>query len=163
MSNQEETEFEEDVATEVVNSLAAITREIGSVGKDNTNAHHKYSFRSVDQAMAALHDQLVKHSVVLCPCYRDVSLIAAEKGYTCTLMLDLIFTSTKDGSQITTSFPGQGYDVGDKALYKAMAGAYKYAIFQTFCVPVGDKMDVEYYDADVKPSAHEELERFARR
>ena len=33
---------------------------------------------------------------------------------------------------------GEGSDTGDKASNKALTGAYKYALRQTFCIETGD-------------------------
>ena len=40
-----------------------------------------------------------------------------------------------DGTYITATVIGEGMDSGDKASNKAMSIAYKYACFQTFCIP----------------------------
>ena len=40
-----------------------------------------------------------------------------------------------DGSEVTATVVGEGMDSADKSSNKAMAVAFKYACFQTFCVP----------------------------
>ena len=39
--------------------------------------------------------------------------------------------------------PGEGLDAGDKAPYKAMTGALKYALLQSFLLPTGDDPEEE--------------------
>lgn len=132
--------------------MAALTAEIGAIGKTNNNKFQNYNFRSVGQAMAALQPLLVKHGVILQPCYTDMQLHAQDKGYTATCCLALSFIAVDDGSMIMVRSIGQGADAGDKATYKAMAGAFKYAVFQSLCVPE-DGADAEFADPEVKPKA----------
>jgi hypothetical protein len=44
----------------------------------------------------------------------------------------------KDGGSLTVQVAGCGTDSQDKAAYKAMTGAWKYAMKQVFCIPTGD-------------------------
>ena len=62
------------------------------------------------------------------------------------------FTFThEDGSDVSVGpFFGEAMDSGDKATNKAMAVAFKYAMFQTFCVPLegvtGGDADLSTHD-----------------
>jgi hypothetical protein len=47
---------------------------------------------------------------------------------------------------------GQGLDVGDKAPYKAMTGALKYALLQSFLLATGDDPEDERMDARLTAS-----------
>lgn len=98
--------------------------------------------------MGALQPLLVKHGLVLELLYSDPVIHPGEKGFSIFLGLDFNLVSVVDGSESGGRFYGQGYDPGDKALYKAKAGALKYAIYQTFMIPVGDRMDVEYHNEE---------------
>ena len=129
--------------------LHAIQSEMGAIGKANTNSFQNYKFRSVGQAMAALQPLLNKHGVILQPTYSDPHIIEQEKGCGATVLLRMQFVSVSDGSAMLVSAVGQGSDSGDKAVYKAMAGAFKYAVFQTFCVPE-DGIDAEFSEPEVK-------------
>lgn len=133
----------------VFGALHAVMREIGVIGKENTNSFQKYNFRSVAQAMASLQPLLIKHNLIAIPHYDSPVLHEQEKGYTATVRLSLQFISTVDGSDVMAQVPGQGADAGDKALAKALAGAFKYAVFQTFCVPE-EGVDAEFASPEVK-------------
>jgi hypothetical protein len=130
-------------------ALHAVIAEIGAIGKNNTNSFQKYQFRSVGQAMAALQPLLVKHKLILQPNVTGYQMMDQEKGAGCVLMLQLNFIHIEDGSSLVVSSVGQGSDSGDKAVDKALAGAFKYAVFQTFCVPE-DGMDAENFEPEVK-------------
>ena len=47
----------------------------------------------------------------------------------------------EDGSSVQAVVIGDGMDSGDKATNKAMAIAFKYACFQTFCIPTEEMSD----------------------
>lgn len=134
---------------DVFKSLHAITAEIGAIGKTNKNSFQNYNFRSIGQAMAALQPLLVKHNLVLQPSFTNFQVLEQEKGSGMVVMLALGFYSTTDGSSFVVRSVGQGADSGDKAAYKAMAGALKYAIFSTFCVPE-EGADAEFSEPEVK-------------
>jgi hypothetical protein len=51
------------------------------------------------------------------------------------------------GEEIVAKVAGQGLDVGDKAPYKAMTGALKYALLQSFLLATGDDPEDERIDA----------------
>ena len=53
------------------------------------------------------------------------------------------FTDVDTGDEITTKVAGQGLDAGDKAPYKAMTGALKYALLQSFLLATGDDPEEE--------------------
>ena len=55
-----------------------------------------------------------------------------------TVKAEFDFICTDDGSTHTVTTFGEGSDAGDKATNKAMSIAYKYAAFQTFCIPTED-------------------------
>lgn len=129
--------------------MHAIQSEIGSIGKNNKNSFQNYAFRSVGQAMAALQPLLNKHGVILQPTYSEPHIIEQEKGAGATVLLRLQFVAIEDGSAMLVAAVGQGADSGDKAVYKAMAGAFKYAVFQTFCIPE-DGVDAEFSEPEVK-------------
>lgn len=133
---------------EIFKVMPALVAEVSAVGKDHTNTFHKYKYRSVDDLMAALHPLLGKHGVTIMPQYRDqtVSMIGG-KEVRVTLCLELNWIAS-DGSVLVTRTYGEGIDNGDKATYKAMAGAMKYAILQTLCVPTEETRGKQDPEAD---------------
>ena len=60
---------------------------------------------------------------------------------------------TTDGSFVEAVTLGEGMDSGDKASNKAMAIAYKYALFQVFCIPTEEMTDPdgESYETKHEP------------
>jgi hypothetical protein len=57
------------------------------------------------------------------------------------------FADVDSGEEIIAKVAGQGLDAGDKAPYKAMTGALKYALLQSFLLATGDDPEDERADA----------------
>jgi len=57
------------------------------------------------------------------------------------------FSDVDSGEEIVAKVAGQGLDAGDKAPYKAMTGALKYALLQSFLLATGDDPEDERVDA----------------
>ena len=145
---------------QIFDLLPKVARDVGAIGKDNRNQQQNYAFRSVDQVLNHLHSALTKHGVALSISVRDRATTTFEKdkkviARTC-LLLDVTFHAP-DGSSLTSTAAGEGMDFGgDKASNKAMAAAFKYAIFLGLCIPVSaDAID----DSDRDPGPPAETPR----
>ncbi len=57
------------------------------------------------------------------------------------------FADVDSGEEVIAKVAGQGLDPGDKAPYKAMTGALKYALLQSFLLATGDDPEDERVDA----------------
>lgn len=110
------------------------------VAKSQTNTHHKYKFRGIDDVMNAMSGSLAANNLLVTPKY---TVVKAEIGTTkkgeaqhhviLNACYDLV--CTVDASKHTICTIGEAMDTGDKATNKAMAAAYKYALTQAFCIP----------------------------
>ncbi len=69
---------------------------------------------------------------------------SAKFSYRTTLKLSLVFMNIDDPKDIlTVTTLGEGWDQQDKAAYKAMTGALKYALAKTFLIPTGEDPEVD--------------------
>ena len=55
------------------------------------------------------------------------------------------FIDVDTAEEITVKTAGEGLDSGDKAPYKAMTGALKYALLQSFLLATGDDPEDERF------------------
>lgn len=127
--------------------LSRVMADIGAVGKDQFNSQQHYKFRGIDDVYNAVQPALVRHGIIPVPTVDDHQLreVRTSKGnpaahVTLRLRVDLF---APDGSSVTASAFGEGLDVSDKATNKAMSGAYKYVLFQLFCIPTEESKDPE--------------------
>lgn len=63
------------------------------------------------------------------------------------------FTHAASATFIDVEAGGEGADSGDKSFPKAMTGAFKYALRQTFCIETGDDPDHESSDGQARAPA----------
>lgn len=119
------------------------------ISKDKKNVLQGYNFRGIDDVYDALAPLLAKHKLCIIPYAQSRTVVerTTAKGgvlFYVTVECEFHFISAEDGSRHVAKTFGEAMDSSDKATNKAMSAAYKYAAFQTFCIPV----DVEDADAD---------------
>lgn len=137
----------------IYNSMLAIQEELTAITKDQRNGQQGWKFRGVDDVMNTLHPILVKHKVFACPKVLDIQRTSTttSKGSCLNYATATIEYNFYDesGESISVTVVGEGMDSGDKATSKALSIAYKYAMFQTFCIPTEDDPDKDVYEAAV--------------
>lgn len=140
-------------------ALVRVSRAIAQdgIGKSRDNKQQGYKFRGVDEVMNAFAPLFAKEGIFIRPAFADRQI--AERTTKSGSVLYSVSVSgsfdfvAEDGSSVTVGpFFGEAMDSGDKATNKAMAVAFKYAMFQTFCVPLEG---VTGGDADA--TTHEEI------
>src|SRR5262249_29159101 len=67
------------------------------------------------------------------------------------IVMNYRFVDARSGEELTVRVAGEGADPGDKAPYKAMTGALKYALLQSFLLASGDDPEDERADARSGP------------
>lgn len=145
--------------------LVAVTRKIAAegIGKTRKNAQQGYNFRGIDEVMNAFAPILADAGLYVHPRYteRDVAERATKSGgalFYVTVKGEFDFVNDEGEKATVGPFYGEAMDSADKATNKAMAVAFKYAMFQTFCVPLegvtGGDADAVTHEvaAKVKPT-----------
>lgn len=148
----------------IYNSMLAVQEELTAITKDSQNSQQGWKFRGVDSVMNTLHPILVKHKIFVTPKVLDIqrSSTVSKKETTyngrtekkdsvlnyATATVEYNFYD-ESGESISVTVVGEGMDSGDKATSKALSVAYKYAMFQTFCIPTEDDPDKDVYEAAV--------------
>jgi len=134
----------------VYGCIAAVSAEIAQTGiaKGRKNIQQGYSFRGIDEVYNALAPLVAKHKLVILPriLTRECVERQTQKGGTLfyvTVAAEFDFVSAHDGSKHTVRTFGEAMDSADKATNKAMSAAYKYAAFQTFCIPTEGDNDAD--------------------
>lgn len=134
----------------VYECIAAVSDEIAKTGisKDRRNQQQGYAFRGIDDVYNALAPMLAKHKLVILPrilsreCVERTSKSGTAQFFV-TVEAEFDFVSARDGSKHVARTFGEAQDSADKATNKAMSAAYKYAAFQTFCIPTEGDNDAD--------------------
>lgn len=129
----------------IYSAICGVMSEIGAVGKNDKNRQQGYLYRGIDAVMNALNPAMIKHKVF---CVPEI-LEQTREERTTKSGTNMIYSICKikyrfyadDGSFVETITIGEGMDTADKSTNKAMAIAFKYACFQTFCIPTEDLID----------------------
>ena len=141
----------------IYESIAAILNEKAAVKKDSKNEAQRYMFRGIDAVMNVFNPLLAKHKVFVVPTVMDMTR-EERLNKSGTVLIYTVLTVqyafyAEDGSFITAVVMGEGMDSGDKSVNKAMSAAYKYAMFQVFCVPTEEMIDSEVDSHEVMAKA----------
>lgn len=126
------------------------------ISKDRKNSQQGYSFRGIDDIYNALAPILARTGLVILP--RALNRTFMEQPtksggvlfYT-VVEMEFDFVSSHDGSKHTVKTYGEAMDTADKSTNKAMSAAYKYAAFQTFCIPTEGDNDADKTTHEVAP------------
>lgn len=111
------------------------------IPKNHINLQEQYTYRSIDDVTARLAPLLAKHGLCTLPrlLRRHAESCCGDGGEELLRVVVLAafdLVSSRDGSRHTVRAGGEALDAGDKGTAKAMSSAFKYAMIQTFCIPV---------------------------
>lgn len=139
-----------DTPKNVYQCIAAVSAEIAKAGisKDRNNQQQGYKFRGIDDVYNALAPILAQHGLIVIPRIVDRQCVERQTKnggvlFYVTVKASFVFVSAADGSMVEADTYGEAMDSGDKATNKAMSAAYKYAAFQTFCIPTEGDNDAD--------------------
>ena len=142
---------EDPVRLNLRQKLAEVRRRIGYIQKRGHNERFNYSYVTAADIAGAVGDLLAELGVVVIPRLEDISYeFAAGRGEATRMarvVMAYTFADVDSGEEIIAKVAGQGLDPGDKAPYKAMTGALKYALLQSFLLATGDDPEDERVDA----------------
>lgn len=149
-----------DKHKDIEHAILAIYKEVGYVQKTGKIEHGKtkYSYAGETDLIRATRPIMVKHGVTMrrkSVDSIDVKVIEQEKqkygsnevlkvkSFRVTTVETYVFSHAESGTKVEVQAVGCGHDSMDKAEFKAMTGAYKYALRNTFCIETGDDPDSE--------------------
>ncbi|MFF7476584.1 ERF family protein [Streptomyces sp. NPDC008092] len=115
--------------------MALVMNDVRDVGKNGFNDHQKYKFRGVDDFIGALAQPLRKHGVFMMTEILDFQTSVRGKMNATHMRVAFHFYGPA-GDCVTATTLGEASDTADKASNKAMSAALKYALMQTFMIPV---------------------------
>lgn len=140
--------------------IAAVSATIAQTGisKDRKNQQQGYSFRGIDDVYNVLAPIISKAGLVILPRILSRELVerTTAKGgviFYVTVEAEFDFVAASDASRHTVRTYGEAMDSADKATNKAMSAAYKYAAFQTFCIPTEGDNDADAHTPQIVASA----------
>jgi hypothetical protein len=140
--------MQSDEIGKLTDAVCGVMAGFRGVEKSGENSFHRYKYASDADILWTLKPLLAQHGLSIMLVSFDVintGEIKTNRGGT-ERLIDLCVTyrlSHKSGEWVLVQSPGSGQDPGDKAHYKAMTGALKYALRQTFAIPTGDDPEAD--------------------
>lgn len=129
----------------IYESINAIMAECPVIAKAQKNAQQGFMYRGVDVVMNVFQPLLAKYKVFVVPEVLDTMREERQTksgGNLIYTILKVRYTFfAEDGSNIQATVQGEGMDSADKSGNKAMSVAFKYAMFQVFCIPTEEMKD----------------------
>lgn len=144
----------------IFKAISATMADIGAVEKNDQNAFDKYKYRGIDAVMNALNPAMIKNKIFVVPevLEHKQEERTSRKGelmiYSVVKVRYTFFAS--DGSNVEAVVVGEAMDRSDKSTNKAMSAAFKYACFQTFCIPTEEMKDADAESPQVQPKTTKE-------
>ena len=117
----------------------------GVVARDRTNEFDRYKYFS-EAGYKKLFTELFSNAgLELTTSIDEVERFTVDGKQNNGRQVKVLFTlsDVETGFAETSTFYGEGFDKGDKGLYKAYTGALKYYLANTFMVATGDDPEVE--------------------
>lgn len=130
----------------IYTAIADIMKEVGYVQKEKKPGLN-YTYAGEAALIQALRPAMVSRGVFMFVkqvLNKHVNSYTNKNGTVMnSVLLDVVITffHTPSGTFLDVMSSGEGADAGDKAQNKALTGAYKYAMRQTFCIETGDDPD----------------------
>lgn len=129
----------------IFSAMTKIMKSVNAIGKNQKNAQQGFKFRGIDDLYNALHVIMADNGVF---CTSEITGVTSESRTTArgnemisrVVQVAYYFYHT-DGSWVTTEVIGEAMDSGDKSASKALSIAHKYALLQSFLIPVEDMED----------------------
>jgi hypothetical protein len=117
--------------------------EVERIAKTGRNDFHKYDYATEADITAAVREHMAKRHLLLVPSVEKTEWekMVSQKGVEkkiCTLTVRYTIHDGDSGEDMQFTVLGQGEDSSDKATYKALTGATKYALLKLFLIPTGD-------------------------
>lgn len=149
---------EEKPIADIYDALLAVYRKVGYVqktGKLEISGSKGYKYAGEADLIAALRPAMLEVDIIFWPSGVErseyIELASSSAGeftkntYTTKVIATLQYTfrHVPSSTEIKVQVIGEGVDNGDKASYKAMTGALKYALRQTFLIETGDEPEAD--------------------
>ena len=144
----------------IYSAICGVMKDVGAVKKTDENTFDHYKYRGIDAVMNALQPAMIKNNIFVIPEVleqkREDRLSRKGEPMIYSVVTVKYRFCADDGSSVETVVVGEAMDRGDKSVNKAMSAAYKYACFQTFCIPTEEMIDSETESPEIAPTEEQQ-------
>ncbi|HEX7065887.1 MAG TPA: ERF family protein [Bacillales bacterium] len=127
----------------LIGKLVSVMNQVKYIEKKGFNNFNKYKYATEADVNEKVREYLAEQGVMMIPNMKSYETREHKnrKGnteYIGTAEIEFTFYDGETGESISFTVYGEGQDAGDKAVYKAITGAQKYALMKSFMIPTGD-------------------------
>ena len=124
----------------IAQKILNVMTKIGPIIKDKTNEEKGFEYASIAAIIMKAREAMIAEKIIMFP--YDVQQVV-QKGNDVIILVIYRFYDVEQNAKGENEFldvkvVGEGCDKDGWAVYKALSGAYKYAITQTFSIPTLD-------------------------
>lgn len=134
----------------IASKILNVMKKIGPIIKDKTNEEKGFDYASIASIIIKAREALIEEKVIMIPLKLNQ---VVQRGN--DVLIDMVyrFYDTEPNEKgecdyMEVNVPGEGCDKEGWAVYKALSGAYKYAMTQTFAIPTIDDAEKDKYTAN---------------
>lgn len=144
------------VTRSIVRKLAEVMAIVERVAKSGRNEFHKYDYATEADVAAAVRGAMAERQLVMFPDVENAEFVPVPsmKGgqqHLCRAKVRFTLEDGESGETRSFCMYGEGQDAGDKASYKAVTGAEKYALLKLFLIPTGDDPEKDSPERNAAP------------
>lgn len=124
----------------IANKILNVMTKIGPIIKDKTNEEKGFDYASLANIIMKAREAMIEEKIIMIPIKAE-QIVQRGSDITISMIYRFYDTEVNDKGEneyLDVNIPGEGYDKDGWAVYKALSGAYKYAITQTFAIPTID-------------------------
>jgi hypothetical protein len=127
----------------LLRKLSEIGKEVSTIAKSGHNEKQNYDYAKEADFKRECRKPFFDRGLVLTPEILsrnnyDVTTGSGTVMHYSDVIVKYTVSDSETGESLAGTSVGSGFDAGDKAIYKAMAGAMKYWLAMTFLIPTGD-------------------------
>ena len=124
----------------IAQKILNVMTKIGPIIKDKTNTDKNFDYASIAMIIFRAREAMIEEKVIMIPLKVNQTTV---RGNDVIIDMTYRFFDTEpnekgENEYMDVNVPGEGCDKEGWAVYKALSGAYKYAITQTFAIPTID-------------------------
>lgn len=137
-----------EIKKSLVVKLAEVMQQVKYIQKRGFNSFHKYKYATESDVAEKVREELAARHIIMIPnvvsqSNREHTNAKGKTEYIATVTMEFRFLDGESGEEISFHSVGEGQDAGDKAVYKAITGAQKYALMKAFMIPTGDDPEAD--------------------
>ena len=136
------------MSAKVAKKVLSVMKRVDYLQKDGKVAYGntRYNYLSEEKITSEIRKGMAEAGLVIFPMKMEVVSenevpTKSGKARLLNIVVNYRIQDTESDDFIDIQALGEGMDNGDKTVYKAMTGAFKYAQRQTFMIPTGDDPD----------------------